>query len=135
MQLDSTHNRLECLTKQSQIIIFVLSTKNPIISEPIVYIKSKVESKEDEPFKINQMVWIKRRSALMSDTFFEGQLKGNLFLRDLNHERELKIPNDFTDKIKCIHYDGNKNLLFVSCKDGRLKCWKLPNTWQNTLMD
>lgn len=81
------------------------------------------------------MVWIKRRSHLMSDTFFEGQLKGTLFLRDLNHERELKIPNDFTDKIKCIHYDGNKNLLFVSSKDGKSKCWKLPSMWQNLLLE
>lgn len=71
----------------------------------------------------------------MNDTFFEGQLKGNLLLRDLNQERELKIPNDFTDKIKCIHYDGIKNVLFVSSKDGRFKCWKLPPRWNNPLLD
>lgn len=37
-----------------------------------MFIKSKAESKEDEPFKANQMLWIKRRSAVMNDTFFEG---------------------------------------------------------------
>jgi hypothetical protein len=70
----------------------------------------------------------------MNGTYFEGSLKGNLWLRDVNIENEklLKIPNDFTDKIKAMHYNGDKNILFVSCRDGRFKCWKLPSMWYNT---
>jgi hypothetical protein len=93
-------------------------------------------NKEDEPFRTNTLKWIKRpRSHLMNGTYFEGSMKGNLWLRDIHNESELKIPTDFQDKVKEIHYDGAKNLLFVSSKDGRLKCWKLPNTWNNNALD
>ena len=53
----------------------------------------------------------------------------------MEQEKMLKIPNDFTDKIKCIHYNGDKNVVFVSCRDGRIKCWKLPNEWVNKEME
>jgi len=80
------------------------------------------------------MRWLQRhRSHAMNGIYFEGSMKGNLWLRDINTEFEkmIKIPNDFTDKIKEIHYNGDKNLIFVSCRDGRFKCWKLPNSWNN----
>jgi len=72
-------------------------------------------------------------SAQLNGTYFEGSQKGNLWLRDINYDQEklLKIPNDFTDKIKRMHYSSEKNLVFVSCRDGRFKCWKLPNAWFN----
>ena len=64
-------------------------------------------------------------------------MKGNLWLRDINCEQEklLKIPNDFTDKIKIMHYNSEKNIIFVTCRDGRFKCYKLPTTWHNTQME
>ena len=34
-----------------------------------------------------------------------------------------------------MHYDGEKNLLFVSCRDGKFKCWKLPSSWDNPLIE
>lgn len=73
----------------------------------------------------------------MNGTYFEGSQKGNLWLRDINYEHEklMKIPNDFTDKIKRMHYNSDKNLVFVSCRDGRFKCWKLPNAWFNPNME
>ena len=64
-------------------------------------------------------------------------MRGNLWVRDIkkDDEKMLRIPNDFTDKIKDIHYSGEKNMVFVSCRDGRFKCWKLPNTWNNPQME
>lgn len=38
----------------------------------------------------------------------------------------IKIPSDFTDKIKAIHFNQEKNVLFVSSRDGRFRSWKLP---------
>lgn len=80
------------------------------------------------------MKWIsRRRSHNMNGTYFEGSMKGCLWLSDIKNTQNklLKIPNDFTDKIKEMHYCGDKNLLFVTCKDGRFKCWKLPTNWVN----
>lgn len=136
LSIDSTINQLQCLTTQSQVICFQLSTKNPKTSEPTIYLKNKNENKEDETLRSNAMKWTKRtRTHNMNTTFFEGSVKGCLWLRDVNLESELQIPADFQDKVKYMHYDGDKNILFVSSKDGRFKCWKLPNLWQNKLMD
>lgn len=70
-------------------------------------------------------------NSSINGTIMEGSLKGKLWIRDMfsNGSRFLKIPTDFTDKIKDIHYDSEKNVVFVCCRDGRLKCWKLPLSW------
>ena len=47
----------------------------------------------------------------------------------MDNENKIKMETDFTDKIKQIHYDQTKNLIFVSCRDGKFKCWKLPRKW------
>lgn len=47
----------------------------------------------------------------------------------------LKIPVDFTDKIKEIHYNSEKNIIFVTSRDGRLNCYKLPNKWGSKEME
>ena len=38
----------------------------------------------------------------------------------------IKIPTDFTDKVKRLHFDEQKNILFASCRDGKFRSWKLP---------
>jgi len=67
----------------------------------------------------------------------EGSKKGNLWVRDIlfEHEKMLKIPTDFTDKIKDIHYNADKNIVFVSSKDGKYKCYKLPSEWGSDQME
>jgi hypothetical protein len=68
----------------------------------------------------------------MKGTYFEGSLKGQIWLCDIFNKQKkqiLKLPPDFTDKIKDMYHCGDKNLLFVTCRDGKFKCWKLPNNW------
>lgn len=120
------------------LICFQISGKDPKSLNPAKYIGSRVESKEDEPFRITQVRWIHRdRSAALNGTYIEGSMRGNLWIRDINyeHEKMLRIPTDFSDKIKTIHYSGDKNMAFVSCRDGRLKCWKLPHSWLHPVME
>ena len=47
----------------------------------------------------------------------------------------IKIPSDFTDKIKAIHFNQEKNVLFVSSRDGRFRSWKLQVQWGTKQMD
>jgi len=58
-------------------------------------------------------------------------------VRDIHQEDDkvLKIPTDFTDKIKAIHYNSDKNLMFITCRDGKYKIFKLPSAWGSKEMD
>jgi hypothetical protein len=69
----------------------------------------------------------------LNGTLIEGSFKGKLWVREIINQdgRFIKIPNNFTDKIKHIHYNSEKNIVFVSCNDGRFKIWKLPLAWYN----
>ena len=65
-----------------------LSTKNPKALEPTAYIESVCEG-GDESFQICEMKWVTRhRSFTMNGTYFEGSVKGNLWLRDINTEQD-----------------------------------------------
>jgi 1-deoxy-D-xylulose 5-phosphate reductoisomerase len=72
----------------------------------------------------------------MAGTYFEGSLRGKVWIRDIYMETEkmMMIPSDFTDKIKQIDYNADKNLVFMSSRDGRFKCWKLPTQWGSKQM-
>ena len=60
------------------------------------------------------------RSESINGTYFEGSLKGKIWLRSIHndYEKMLKIPSGFNDKIKDMHYNSEKNLLFITSKDG-----------------
>jgi hypothetical protein len=53
----------------------------------------------------------------------------------MENEKMIKIPTDFTDKIKSLHFDEQKNVLFASCRDGKFRSWKLPVQWGSKQMD
>jgi len=53
----------------------------------------------------------------------------------MEHDKVLKIPNDFSEKIKNIFYNSQKNVVFASSRDGRFKCWKLPIQWGSKEME
>jgi len=88
--------------------------------------------KFDDTYRTCDIQWLSgRRDSQLYRTYIEGSYKGKLWVHDIYQEKDkmLKIPNDFTDKIKCIYHNVDKNLLFVSSRDGKFKCWKLPNEW------
>lgn len=70
-------------------------------------------------------------NSTLNGTLVEGSHKGRIWVRDVfgSGSRFLKIPTDFSDKVKDVHYDSEKNVVFVGCRDGRVKCWKLPLHW------
>ena len=128
ISIDNTINLLQCLTKRGSMICLQLSSKNPKLLEPTAYIES-LSCLEDNQYKICNLAWISRpRESSLNGTYFEGSLKGNLWVRDINSETEkmLKIPVDFQDKVKELHYNSSKNIIFATSRDGRIKCYKLP---------
>lgn len=137
ISIDASINLLQALTKRGSLICLQLSSKAPKQLEPTAYIES-LSCLEDDRYKICQVRWLNRpRQSSLNGTYFEGSHKGNLWIRDINCESEkmLKVPCDFADKIKEVHYNGDKNIIFVTSRDGRLKCWKLPNSWGTKEMD
>ena len=105
LSVDASINQLQALTKRGSLICLQLSSKNPKQTEPTAYIES-LSSLDDDRYKICQVRWLNRpRQSSLNGTYFEGSHKGNLWVRDINCESEkmIKIPVDFTDKIKCIH--------------------------------
>ena len=81
---------------------------------------------EDE--KIPSFTWLSRMS-----NYLIGTDKGKLRFQDveLHGECMFVLPCDFTDKITCVEYNKEKNVLFVGCKDGKLRIWKVPKEWRS----
>ena len=46
-------------------------------------------------------------------------------------ETMFNLPVDFTDKITSIHYNKEKNVLFIASKNGKLRIWKVPKELRN----
>ena len=138
INIDPTINLMQIMTTRGSLVCLQMSSKNPKLLEPTAFIESMHEE-SDESFKICTFSWISRghRSNHMNGTYFEGSQKGKLWIRNIHmeHDKMMKIPTDFTDKIKQIHYCADKNIVFVSSKDGRFKCWKLPTQWDSNKMN
>jgi hypothetical protein len=116
------------------LICLQVSGRDPKIAQPTAYI----ESMSDQNDYICSFKWLQRpRTQTMNGTYIEGSKKGKLWIRDIyvEYEKMLKIPTDFTDKIKDIHYNADKNVVFVSCRDGKSKCYKLPSEWGSDQME
>jgi hypothetical protein len=129
---------MQCLSTIGSLIILHISSKDAMSLNPAKYIGSNVQQKEDEPFRICEIQWLHRnRSSGLNGTYLEGSMRGNLWVRDINYENEkmIRIPTEFQDKVKHMHYNGEKNIVFASSRDGRLKCWKLPLHWTNPLIE
>jgi hypothetical protein len=41
------------------------------------------------------------------------------------------LSTDFSDKITSVHYNKERNIIFVGSKDGRFRIWKIPKDWRN----
>ena len=51
---------------------------------------------------------------------------------DDKKDRILKIPTDFCDKVNMLYYCPENNLVFAGSREGKFKCWKFPNDWNNS---
>ena len=116
-------------------ICLQISGRDPKIAHPTAYIES-MSDQNDESLHICAFEWLPR-PRISCGTYIEGSKKGKLWIRDIyvEYEKMLKIPTDFTDKVKGIHYNADKNIVFVSCRDGRSLCFKLPTEWGSDQME
>lgn len=65
--------------------------------------------------------------------YAEGTNKGLIKIRDIEKQGEcmLIIPSFFTERVQAIHYSVERNVLFISSRDGKLKAWKVPTEWRS----
>ena len=64
-------------------------------------------------------------------------MKGLLKVRDIEKGGEciFMLPSAFTEKVRCIHYNKQKNVLFASSKDGQFRVWKIPHEWRSKAIE
>jgi hypothetical protein len=69
--------------------------------------------------------------------YAEGTNRGLVKIKDIEKQGEcmLIIPSYFTERVQAIHYSVERNLLFISSRDGKLKAWKVPNEWRSQTVD
>lgn len=69
--------------------------------------------------------------------YCEGTQKGLLRIRDVEKGGEciLMLRTQFTEKVRMIHYNKTKNVLFVASKDGQFRIWKIPHEWRSKVID
>ena len=61
----------------------------------------------------------------------EASFKGRLWIRGSEQgkiKKMLKVPTEMLDKIMSMNFDSKRNLLWISSKDGNMKCYKIPKT-------
>ena len=88
-------------------IVLQLGTMSAKMAEPTHYIETMKNSNDDSD-RICDFAWLNRHgSESMRGTYFEGNLKGTLWARDvqMEHEKMLMVPNDFEGKIKNLYYN------------------------------
>ena len=58
-------------------------------------------------------------------------------IRDIEKGGEciLMLNTAFTDRVRLIHYNKLKNVLFVASKDGQFRVWKIPHEWRSKVID
>lgn len=87
---------------------------------------------DDIKDNISQFKWLARMSC-----YCEGTRNGLLKIRDIEKKGEciIQLQSSFTEQVKMIHYNKNKNVLFASSKDGQFRVWKVPHEWRAKSID
>ena len=69
--------------------------------------------------------------------YCEGTVKGYLRIRDIEKAGEciLKLHTGFQEKVRVIHYNKLKNVLFAGSRDGQFRIWKIPHEWRSRIID
>jgi len=69
-------------------------------------------------------------------SYVDGSEKGRLRFADIDTGESLFVLNSgFTDKVTCLVYDREKNVLFAGSRDGRFRVWKVPKEWRSKEID
>ena len=113
----------------SGVIYFVQTFRPPeesstFIIEMLEHYK-KVKNEKDSD-NINKFCWMSRLNC-----YCEGTKFGFLKMRDYRNKGQciLQLPLLFGDKVRLLHHDKTKNLLFAASRDGQYFAWKLPPEW------
>lgn len=69
--------------------------------------------------------------------YCEGTQKGYLRIREVEKGGEciLMLQTGFSDRVRLIHYNKLKNVLFAASKDGQFRIWKIPHEWRSKIID
>ena len=110
--------------------ISVIQLINPLIrSQTIEEIKSYEGQREECQ---TQFKWLSRMSS-----YVEGTQKGYLRIRDVEKGGEcmLQLQTQFTEKVRMVHYNKKKNVLFAASRDGQFRVWKIPHEWRSKVIE
>ena len=112
MDLDTDRNILICRSKTGVISVVQLINKGIVRSAVIESIHSYENNREDY---LTRFKWLSRMSC-----YCEGTNKGYLKIRDVEKGGEciLMLQTSFMEKVRMIHYNKLKNVLFAASRDG-----------------
>lgn len=129
MDLDRDRNILLCRSKSGVVSVVQLINRGVVKSTVIEMIKSYEGNREDN---LNRFKWLSRMSC-----YCEGTQKGLVRIRDVEKGGEciLMLQTAFTDRVRLIHYNKLKNVLFAASKDGQFRVWKIPHEWRSRIID
>ena len=129
MDLDRDRNILICRSKAGVVSVVQLINRGMVHSTVIETINSYAGQKDEG---LARFKWLSRMSC-----YGEGTQKGYLRIRDIEKGGEciLMLQTQFTDKVRMIHYNKLKNVLFAACRDGQFRVWKIPHEWRSKIID
>ena len=129
MDLDRNRNILICRSKAGLVSCVQLINRGMIKSAVIEKINSYEGDKLDS---LSSFKWLSRMSC-----YCEGTTKGYLKIRDIEKGGEcmLLLQTAFTDKVRMVHYNKEKNVLFAASKDGQFRVWKIPHEWRSKAIE
>ena len=125
MFFDHERRQLICRMSSGIIYFFAMVKNQAQILELHEHYKATKNDKGLE--NVNKFCWISRLNC-----YCEGTKLGFLKIRVGDHggECHLQFPMIFFDKIRLLHHDKTKNILFAASSDGQCFAWKLPPEWQ-----
>lgn len=130
MYFDQERRQLICRMSSGIIYFFALVRNNVQILEMHEHYKPLNKDKGEE--SVNKFCWISRLNC-----YCEGTKLGFLKIRVGEHggECNLQFPMIFFEKVRMLHHDKTKNILFAASSDGQCYAWKLPPEWQPKWME
>ena len=128
LDLDPDRNTLICRTKMGQ--ISVMQLMNPLIRSQIIEEIRAYEGQREE--RQTQFKWLSRMSC-----YVEGTERGFMRVRDIEKGGEcmLQLQTQFAEKVRMVHYNKKKNVLFAASRDGQFRVWKIPHEWRSKIIE
>lgn len=125
IDLDVNKNIVVIQLKSSDILVIQLLARKDTCT-----IIERIKLKSDE--QITMFKWLSRMKC-----YIEGTAKGLIRVKDIEKQGEsmLLMQTEFTEKAQCVNYSLRKNILFMGCRDGQFKAWKVPAEWRSAQVD